>query len=241
MAKMKVSKFIEELKRVEKLPTLYEWGTFLNRKEGKYLLSDCSGLIKGILWGYPVNGKYASNGVPDNNADTIITKCTSISTNFNKITVGEFVWLDGHCGIYIGEGKVIESSPKWENGVQITKLSQRKWKKHGFLPYVDYSSTPSQSGTTSTIQNTSLTNAIHIIAMYVINGTYGNGHNTRKDKIYTDIKNLVNGKKIAKTGDLLRALKIVANEVKKGTFGNGHESRSTKIYQLVRDEVNDIL
>ena len=77
--------------------------------------------------------------------------------------------------------------------------------------------------------------------MYVINGTYGNGHDTRKDKIYTDIRNLVNGKKISKTGDLLSALKTVANEVKKGTFGNGHESRSTKIYQFVRDEVNDIL
>ena len=36
MAKMKVSKFIEELKRVEKLPTLYELGTFLNRKKGNY-------------------------------------------------------------------------------------------------------------------------------------------------------------------------------------------------------------
>lgn len=241
MAKMKVSKFIEELKRVEKLPTLYELGTFLNRKEGNYLLSDCSGLVKGILWGFPNNGKYASNGVPDNNADTIIAKCTSVSTNFNKITVGEFIWLPGHCGIYIGNGEVIESSPKWENGVQITKLSQRKWKKHGFLPYVEYSSTPSQSETASTIQNNPLINAIHIIAMYVINGTYGNGHDTRKDKIYTDIRNLVNGKKISKTGDLLTALKTVANEVKKGTFGNGHENRSTKIYQLVRDEVNDIL
>ena len=240
MKKMKVSKFIEELKRIEKLPTIYELGTFLNRKKGNYLVSDCSGLVKGILWGFPDNGKYASNGVPDINADTIITKCAYVSTNFNKITVGEFVWLSGHCGIYIGNGEVIEGSPKWENGIQITRLKQRNWKKHGFLPWIDYS-IPTQSETASTIQNNSLTNAIHIIAMYVINGTYGNGHDTRKDKIYTDIRNLVNGKKISKTGDLLSALKTVANEVKKGTFGNGHESRSTKIYQFVRDEVNDIL
>lgn len=138
---MKVNDFIETLKTVEKMATLYKLGTFCNKTKNGYLLSDCSGLIKGILWGYPKNGKYGSNGVPDVNANTMIKKCKNISSDFKNISSGEMVWLQGHCGVYIGNGKVIESSPRWENGVQITKLSDRKWLKHGFLPWVEYSTT----------------------------------------------------------------------------------------------------
>ena len=106
---------------------------------------DCIGLIKGVLWGW--NGEteksyggaiYASNGVPDISADAMIGKCLSVSSNFNSIEVGEYLWLKGHCGIYIGNGQVVESSPKWKNGVQITALSARSWQKHGKLPYVEY-------------------------------------------------------------------------------------------------------
>lgn len=231
---MKVNDFINELKRVEKLPTLYKLGTFLNKKDSSgYLLSDCSGLIKGILWGYPDDGKYASNGVPDNNADTIITKCKNVSTNFNNISKGEFVWMSGHCGIYIGNSQVIESSPKWENGVQITKLSQRNWKKHGQLPWIDYD-------VDDTNVSGDLNLAISTIAKYVIKGTYGNGHTTRANAIYDDVQKLVNGRTIKKTGDLLKALKTVAKEVKRGAFKNGHDIRKKTIYELVRDKVNEL-
>ena len=106
---------------------------------------DCVGLIKGVLWGW--NGDksktyggavYASNGVPDISADAMIEKCLSISSDFSKIGVGEFLWMKGHCGIYIGNGQVVESTPKWNNGVQITNVSARNWLKHGKLPYVEY-------------------------------------------------------------------------------------------------------
>lgn len=238
---MKVTDFIIELKRVEKLPTLYKLGTFLNKKDSNgYLLSDCSGLIKGILWGYPDDGKYASNGVPDNNADTIITKCKNVSTNFNSISKGEFVWMSGHCGIYIGNSQVIESSPKWENGVQITNLSLRNWKKHGKLPWVDYDEDDKEVSDNTNVSG-DLKSAISTIAKYVIKGTYGNGHEKRSLAIYSDVRNLVNGKSISKTGDLLSALKTVAKEVKKGTFGNGHEKREDAIYNLVRDKVNELV
>ena len=113
---------------------------------------DCSNLIKGVLWGW--NGDkskshggavYASNGVPDINADTMITKCTSLSTNFNNIEVGEAVWCPDHIGVYIGDGLAVECSPKWKNGVQITACNctksgynTRTWTKHGKLPYITY-------------------------------------------------------------------------------------------------------
>lgn len=106
---------------------------------------DCVGLIKGVLWGW--NGdntdiyggaRYASNGVPDINADTMITRCSNVSSDFSSVEIGEAVWIPGHIGVYIGDGKVVECSPQWRNGVQIT--SKRKWQKHGKLPYITYSS-----------------------------------------------------------------------------------------------------
>lgn len=109
---------------------------------------DCIGLIKGVLWGW--NGDqskvyggavYASNGVPDLSADAMIDRCNQVSSNLTDIAVGEFLWMKGHCGIYIGNGKVVESTPKWNNGVQITSLSDRNWLKHGKLPYVAYEAT----------------------------------------------------------------------------------------------------
>lgn len=107
---------------------------------------DCIGLIKAVLWGW--NGDeskvyggavYASNGVPDLSADAMIGRCTSVSSDMSNIAVGEFLWMKGHCGVYIGNSKVVESSPKWANGVQITALTARNWLKHGRLPYIVYS------------------------------------------------------------------------------------------------------
>ncbi len=108
---------------------------------------DCIGLVKAVLWGWKTStgAKYASNGVPDVSADTMITKCSEVSSDFGSVAVGEFLWMSGHCGIYIGDGKVVESTPKWDNGVQITRLSDRKWLKHGKLPYVEYDSVKTTS------------------------------------------------------------------------------------------------
>ena len=117
---------------------------------------DCVGLIKGILWGWCGNpsktyggANYASNGVPDVSADQMINNCKGVSTNFNSIEVGEVVWMSGHIGIYIGGGKVVEATPAWTGGVQISDINASGkrtkngsgtsyWKKHGKLPYIAY-------------------------------------------------------------------------------------------------------
>ena len=121
---------------------------------------DCVCLIKGILWGW--NGDktknyggaaYASNGVPDIGADSIINVCKNISTDFNKIEVGELLWTPGHVGIYIGDGLAIECTPAWENGVQVTACNRnvvgynrRNWKRHGKLPYITYTENKLDTG-----------------------------------------------------------------------------------------------
>lgn len=189
---MNVDAFIAKILAYEKLPTIYKLGKFMNSyrkgKNGNYLECDCSGLIKGTLWGYPYHGKYG-NIYPDVNANTIMSNyCYNQSSNFNNINRGEFVWMNGHIGVYIGNGKVCECSPKWENGIQITNLKARKWAKHGYSKWLDYSSN----------NNTNKTWDIEAIARDVLNGKYGNGHETRKrnigcdDTTYQQIRKRVN-------------------------------------------------
>lgn len=127
---------------------------------------DCVCLIKGILWGWDGDqnatyggAKYASNGVPDIGADSMIKKCPDASTSgWDKLDPGEVVWTTGHIGVYIGDGLAVECTPKWNNCVQITAVKNigtksgynaRTWKKHGHLPYVEYDqvSTGVSSGT----------------------------------------------------------------------------------------------
>lgn len=118
---------------------------------------DCVCLIKGLLWGW--NGdmkhiyggaKYASCSVPDLGADQMFNQCRDVSTDFTEIAVGEAVWLQGHIGVYIGDGLAVECTPAWDNCVQITAVHNigkksgyngRKWTKHGKLPYVTYEET----------------------------------------------------------------------------------------------------
>lgn len=113
---------------------------------------DCVCLIKGLLWGWNGNKKdvyggadYAVNGVPDIDCNAMFRACSEQSTDFSSIAIGEAVWMDGHIGIYIGNGLAVECSPKWKNGVQITACNRdvsgynrRNWTKHGKLPYVTY-------------------------------------------------------------------------------------------------------
>lgn len=124
---------------------------------------DCVCLIKGVLWGWSGDkskiyggAKYATNGVPDADANAMINLCSEVSTDFSNVEVGEAVWTNGHIGVYIGNGLAIECTPAWKNRVQITACNcskqgynTRKWKKHGKLPYIDYTATSTASAKTS--------------------------------------------------------------------------------------------
>ena len=111
--------------------------------------------MKGVLWGWNGNpnayyggAKYASNGVPDVSADGMINLCKDVkTTDFDKMLVGEGLWMPGHWGVYIGNGLAVECTPIWKNGAQITAVGNignkvgyntRKWTKHGKIPYVTY-------------------------------------------------------------------------------------------------------
>ncbi|KAK2947262.1 putative Exo-glucosaminidase lytG precursor [Blattamonas nauphoetae] len=119
-----------------------------------YFGFDCVGMIKGVLWGWKGDASktyggatYASNGVPDIGADTMITRCSGVSTSFARVANGEALWMSGHIGVYLGGGKGAECTAAWSSKCMITAvanigsisgLNSRRWAKHGKLPYVSY-------------------------------------------------------------------------------------------------------
>lgn len=95
---------------------------------------DCVGLIKGYLWekkGYTPNEDKSANGM---------YRAAKVKGDIKTMPEkpGILVWMEGHMGIYVGNGLVIEATPKWKDGVQITKLSDRKWLGWCECPYITY-------------------------------------------------------------------------------------------------------
>lgn len=149
-----------------------------------YWMFDCVNLAKAVLWGWCGNrnayyggAKYCSNGVPDVSADGMIARCPDTTTNFGSIAVGEALWLPGHFGVYIGNGLGVECTPAWKNGVQITAVGNigaksgyptRTWKKHGKLPYVDYTGAKADENKTGKIIVDGVTYPVDVV---LINGT----------------------------------------------------------------------
>lgn len=174
------TEFVKKLLEVRKYPTKYAKGTFgqkatdsvIDQKTKQYpkwytksraaslkalsddtRLFDCVGLIKGVVWGFP-DTIYTSNGLPDVSDQKIWEMATDKSTSFSSIEVGELLWLQGHVGVYIGEGKGIECTASWAGKVQVTAvanigsipgLNSRKWTGHGKLPFITYGNAPKPS------------------------------------------------------------------------------------------------
>lgn len=212
---------------------------------------DCVCLIKGVLWGWNGNKRkkyggavYGTNGVPDIGADKMISRCKDLSTDFSKIEIGEAVWMKGHIGVYIGDGLAVESSPKWENGVQITACNcdkagynRRDWTKHGKLPYIEY-----------VVKATTPKKSVTEIAKEVIDGKWYTGA-ARKSALtkagydYAEVQ--------AKVNELLKnknkkSITEIAKEVINGKWGNG-STRKRKLIQAgydpdeVQKKVNELL
>lgn len=201
---------------------------------------DCVCLIKGVLWGWNGNknktyggATYASNGVPDIGADTMIKRCSNISTDFSNLEIGEAVWMSGHIGIYIGNGLAVECTPKWDNCVQITACNctkagynRRDWTKHGKLPYIEYvkEEKPVEKEPTLSVDGKK---SIDEIANEVIAGKWYAGA-ARKSALtkagynYDEVQNRVN--EILTSGK--KSITTVAKEIINGKWGNGAARKS---------------
>lgn len=102
--------------------------------------TDCVGLIKGYGWLDPedLKIKYGTNGMPDIGANSMYHNAVvkgPMSTMPD--TPGLAVWMDGHIGVYIGSGEVVEASST-RKGVIKTQLAGRGWSAWLEVPYIDY-------------------------------------------------------------------------------------------------------
>ena len=102
--------------------------------------TDCVGLIKGYGW---LNAEteeivYNTNGMPDITANEMYHAAT-VSGPIDTIpeTPGLAVWHDGHIGVYIGSGEVVEAMGT-RYGVVKTKLEGARWTHWLKIPYISY-------------------------------------------------------------------------------------------------------
>ena len=102
--------------------------------------ADCVGLIKGYGWLDPdtLTIGYATNGMPDIGANQMY-RSASVSGTIDTMpdTPGLAVWFDGHIGVYIGNGQVIEASGT-RKGVVKTELEGRGWTHWLEIEYISY-------------------------------------------------------------------------------------------------------
>lgn len=102
--------------------------------------ADCVGLIKGYGWlnGETMEIQYSSNGMPDIGANEMYYNAVrkgAIQTMPD--TPGLAVWKQGHIGVYIGNGEVIEAMGT-KYGVVKTQLEGRGWTHWLEIPYINY-------------------------------------------------------------------------------------------------------
>ena len=102
--------------------------------------ADCVGLIKGYGWYDSASGeiRVGSNGMMDVGANGMFANATVKGTIDTIPEVpGLAVWVDGHIGIYIGNGEVIEAMNTLR-GVTRTQLAGREWTHWLQIPYISY-------------------------------------------------------------------------------------------------------
>ncbi len=144
----------------------YVWGTFgdvltpalLDYKEEQYpdgvgsykgfieehwlgaRTTDCVGLVKGYGWLNPesLELEYDTNGMPDVGANQMYYASEDSGPIDSLPEVpGVAVWMDGHMGVYIGDGEVIEAMGT-HYGVVKTQLDERGWTNWFRIPYINY-------------------------------------------------------------------------------------------------------
>lgn len=99
---------------------------------------DCVGLIKSYYWGGVGSPNYKGETDVDANA---MYRDASVKGNISTMPElpGLCVWMQGHIGIYVGNGLVIEATNSVHgDGVTVTELQGRGWTGWLRCPTIDY-------------------------------------------------------------------------------------------------------
>ena len=102
--------------------------------------ADCVGLIKGYGWYNTETAQIeiGANGMPDIGADTMYENAAEKGTIDTIPEIpGLAVWHEGHIGIYIGNGEVIQAA-NTNAGVIRTPIGQTGWTHWLKIPYISY-------------------------------------------------------------------------------------------------------
>ena len=148
-----------------KTPTVYAWGglmrlasvnyinqlksmypsyygsarvSYLNKLIGKSYMCDCVGLIKSYYFGGFTSPYY--DGSKDISTKGFYDRAPERG-NIDTIPEipGLITYMDGHVGVYVGDGKVIECTlGAYGDGVVKTNLQGRGWTHWLKSPYIDY-------------------------------------------------------------------------------------------------------
>ena len=109
--------------------------------EENRIVCDCSGLIKGFMMTRD-NGQIVYTPSLDLGANTYYNKATEKGTIKTMPDIpGLAVWKEGHIGVYVGNGEVIEARG-FDYGVQKYKLSDRPYTKWLKIPGLEYTTIP---------------------------------------------------------------------------------------------------
>lgn len=101
---------------------------------------DCVGLIKGYGWldAETKEINYGTNGMPDIGADTMYENAAEKGTIDTIPEIpGLAVWHEGHIGVYIGNGKVVQAA-NTTAGVILTDIGDTAWTHWMKIPYISY-------------------------------------------------------------------------------------------------------
>ena len=137
--------------------------------ENAVLSFDCIGMVKSVINNPDIVYKTSPIGyyvkpnqvIPDATEKGILNLCTDVSSNFKNIVAGEYLYMAGHAGVYVGlfqynkeRYNVIECTAAWSGGVVCSWVDTvtgkrynkkggsqlRQWESHGKLSkYIDYS------------------------------------------------------------------------------------------------------
>lgn len=102
--------------------------------------ADCVGLIKGYSW-YDTETaqiQIGANGMPDISANAMFENASEKGTIDTIPEIpGLAVWHEGHIGIYIGNGEVVQAA-NTNAGVIRTPIGQSDWTHWLKIPYISY-------------------------------------------------------------------------------------------------------
>ncbi|HEX3039362.1 MAG TPA: hypothetical protein VHP54_03595 [Caproiciproducens sp.] len=102
---------------------------------------DCIGLIKAYSWIDEKTGEISSkhkNAMPDCTVNGLLAQASEYGPIAAMPDIpGLAVQMDGHIGVYVGSGEVIEAQGN-RSGVKKTKLNGRGWKWYVKVPGIHY-------------------------------------------------------------------------------------------------------